>query len=50
VAGAGIVFLASAIILLCSGALAELIYSRGDLREREFIRLTQHVRPSRSTL
>lgn len=43
VAGAGVVFLASAIILLFSGALAELIYSSGDIREREFIRLTQRV-------
>jgi glycosyltransferase involved in cell wall biosynthesis len=41
VAGSGVIFLASAVILLCSGALAELIYSRGDTREREFFRLTQ---------
>jgi glycosyltransferase involved in cell wall biosynthesis len=47
VAGAGVVFLASAVILLCSGALAELIYSRGDMRDSEFIRLTQDVRPRR---
>ena len=45
VAGAGVVFLASGLILLCSGALAELIYSRGDMRDSEFIRLTQDVRP-----
>jgi glycosyltransferase involved in cell wall biosynthesis len=44
VAGSGIVFMASAIILLCSGALAELTYSRGDIRDRDFIRLTQTVR------
>jgi hypothetical protein len=43
-AGSGVVFLASALILLCSGALAELIYARGDVREREFSRLTQRVR------
>jgi glycosyltransferase involved in cell wall biosynthesis len=42
-AGAGVVFLASALMLLFSGALAELIYSSGDVREREFIRLTQRV-------
>ncbi|HEX7115479.1 MAG TPA: glycosyltransferase family 2 protein [Steroidobacter sp.] len=41
IAGSGVIFLASALILLCSGALAELIYSRGDTREREFFRLTQ---------
>jgi glycosyltransferase involved in cell wall biosynthesis len=50
VAGAGVVFLASAVILLCSGALAELIYSRGDMRDREFLRLTQHVRPRRGAV
>lgn len=42
-AGAGVIFLASAMILLCSGALAELIYSRGDVRDREFLRLTQTI-------
>jgi glycosyltransferase involved in cell wall biosynthesis len=47
VAGTGIVLLASAAILLCSGALAELIYKRGDLREREFSRLTQTLRTRR---
>lgn len=48
-AGSGIIFLASAMILLCAGAMAELVYFRGDLREREFMRLTQRVRraPSR---
>ena len=44
---AGVVFLASGLILLCSGALAELIYSRGDMRDSEFIRLTQDIRPRR---
>jgi len=47
IAGTGVIFLASAIILLCSGALAELIYSYGDLRDREFLRLTQSVRERR---
>ncbi|MDY0066227.1 MAG: glycosyltransferase family 2 protein [Steroidobacteraceae bacterium] len=47
-AGTGVVCLASAIILLCSGVLAELIYARGDVREREFIRLTQRVLARRS--
>ncbi|MET0533099.1 MAG: glycosyltransferase family 2 protein [Steroidobacter sp.] len=42
-AGTGIIFLASGTILLCSGALAELIYSRGDIRDNEFLRLTQTI-------
>jgi glycosyltransferase involved in cell wall biosynthesis len=45
-AGTGVIFLASGTILLCSGALAELIYSRGDVRDNEFFRLTQTVRRS----
>lgn len=43
-AGSGVIFISSAVILLCSGVLAELIYSRGDTRDREFFRLTQTVR------
>jgi len=43
-AGTGVIFLASGTILLCSGALAELIYSRGDVRDNEFLRLTQTIR------
>ena len=43
-AGTSVIFLASALILLCSGALAELIYSSGDMRDREFSRLTQTIR------
>jgi glycosyltransferase involved in cell wall biosynthesis len=42
--GSGIICLAAAMTLLCSGALAELVYVRGDLRDREFLRLTQTVR------
>jgi glycosyltransferase involved in cell wall biosynthesis len=44
IAGSGIVFLASAIVLLCSGALAELTYARGDIRDHQFFKLTQTVR------
>lgn len=44
VAGTGVVFLASAMVFLCSGALAELTYSRGDIRDKDFIKLTQTVR------
>lgn len=40
-AGSGIIFLISAFILVCSGALGELTYFLGDIRDREFSRLTQ---------
>jgi glycosyltransferase involved in cell wall biosynthesis len=43
IAGAGVIFLGSGLILLCSGALAELIYARGDVRDREFLKLTQTI-------
>jgi glycosyltransferase involved in cell wall biosynthesis len=43
IAGSGVIFLGSALILLCGGALAELIYARGDVRDREFLRLTQTI-------
>lgn len=46
IAGSGVVFLASAMVLLCSGALAELTYARGDIRDREFMKLTQTIRTS----
>jgi glycosyltransferase involved in cell wall biosynthesis len=42
-AGTGLVFLASAFILLCSGALGELVYKLGDMRDQEFARLTHQV-------
>jgi glycosyltransferase involved in cell wall biosynthesis len=44
VAGTGVVFLASAMVFLCSGALAELTYARGDIRDKDFLKLTQIVR------
>jgi glycosyltransferase involved in cell wall biosynthesis len=44
VAGTGVLMMASAVILFLSGALGELIYQRGDLRDREFSKLTQSVR------
>lgn len=43
-AGTAVLMLVSALILLLSGALGELIYQRGNLRDREFSRLTQTIR------
>jgi glycosyltransferase involved in cell wall biosynthesis len=43
VAGSGVILLASAIILIGSGALAELVYKVGKVRESEFSKLTQRV-------
>ena len=43
IAGTGLIFLASAFISMLSGALGELVYKLGDLREHDFARLTQRV-------
>jgi len=43
VAGAGLVFLASALISISSGAIGELVYKLGDVRDHAFARLTQRV-------
>ncbi len=42
-AGSGIIFMMSAFILFCSGALGELVYKLGDLRDQEFSALTQRL-------
>lgn len=47
-AGTAVLMLASAVIFLLSGVLGELIYQRGDLRDREFVRLTESVLGKRS--
>ena len=44
IAGCGVIFLSSAVILMGSGALGELVYKLGDMREHEFSGLTQHIR------
>jgi len=49
IAGSGVIFLSSAVILLCSGALAEFVYNLGDIRESEFSRLTQRKLPPAGT-
>jgi glycosyltransferase involved in cell wall biosynthesis len=43
IAGSGVIFLTSTAMLLASGAIGELIYKLGDLREHEFSSLTQHL-------
>lgn len=48
IAGSGIIFLMSGTILTLSGALGELIYRLGDVREVQFARLTQRVWGRRS--
>jgi glycosyltransferase involved in cell wall biosynthesis len=47
-AGTGILLVLSALILVCAGAIGELIYKTGDLRESEFARLTQRISTGRS--
>jgi hypothetical protein len=34
-------------MLVCSGALGELVYNLGDMREHQFARLTQRIGKSR---
>jgi glycosyltransferase involved in cell wall biosynthesis len=43
IAGSGVIFLLGAIILGSSGVLGELVYRLGDVRERDFSRLTAHA-------
>jgi glycosyltransferase involved in cell wall biosynthesis len=44
IAGCGVIFLTSAFMLVCSGALGELVYNLGDMRDHEFACLTQTLR------
>jgi glycosyltransferase involved in cell wall biosynthesis len=44
IAGSGVIFLSSAIMLLAGGAVGELVYKLGDVREHEFSGLTQGIR------
>ena len=43
VAGTGVLLWMAAFMLVCSGALGELIYKLGDVREYEFSRLTERL-------
>jgi glycosyltransferase involved in cell wall biosynthesis len=47
VAGTGLIFLTSAVILVSAGAFGELVYKTGDMREHQFARLTQRVQCGR---
>jgi glycosyltransferase involved in cell wall biosynthesis len=44
IAGSGVIFLSCAVILLAAGAVGELVFKLGDVREHEFSGLTQGVR------
>jgi glycosyltransferase involved in cell wall biosynthesis len=41
IAGSGFIFAAGAVLLVSSGAIGELIFKTGDVRERDFARLTE---------
>ena len=43
IAGTGVIFLTSTVMLLATGALGELIYELGDVREHQFSGLTQRL-------
>lgn len=43
IAGSGIIFLTGALIMISSGALAELVFKTGDIRERDYARLTRKL-------
>ena len=45
--GSGIIFIASAVGMFSAGALGELIFKLGDIREHHFSRLTQHIEAAR---
>lgn len=45
IAGSGVVLLSGAMILISGGMLGELVYKLGDVRERDFSRLTVKVWP-----
>jgi glycosyltransferase involved in cell wall biosynthesis len=50
IAGSGLLFFASAIISVSSGALAELVYKLGDVHTHDFSRLTQQADSSPSAV
>jgi glycosyltransferase involved in cell wall biosynthesis len=46
IAGTGLIFVAGALVLICSGAIAEIVFKTGDVRESEFAALTRKIRTS----
>jgi glycosyltransferase involved in cell wall biosynthesis len=44
IAGSGLIFLASAVMLLLGGALGEVVYQLGDVREHQFVEITAQSR------
>ena len=48
IAGSGLIFLTSAVILVSGGAFGEIIYRSGDMRESDFSRLTQQIKRTTS--
>jgi glycosyltransferase involved in cell wall biosynthesis len=47
IAGCGIIFVAAAFLLVFAGALGELIYNLGDMRDHEFASLTSNMQTAR---
>ena len=43
IAGTGVIFFTSALILFCGGTLGELVYRLGDVREHQYAKLTQKL-------
>jgi glycosyltransferase involved in cell wall biosynthesis len=48
IAGSGVIFLAGAMIMISSGAIAELVFNTGDVRERDYARLTSRIERNRT--
>ena len=48
IAGSGLIFSAGALILFSSGAIAEIVYKTGDVREVDFAKLTRRIQTYRS--
>lgn len=49
-AGSGLILMTSAFMMFCSGAMGELIYYLGDMRDHEFASLTQRLRHRAATI
>ncbi len=48
IAGTGLIFLSSAVILVSAGAFGELVYKTGDMRQHRLARLTERVQGRQS--